>query len=148
MISVNQYKAIETYCKRIVKRAKANLRRKNKLASGVLYDSITYRINKRSSAFQFEYAAHGEFVEKGRRPYPNRVYRRGSGGSGRKSKFVEAIDEWIKRKGLNLNKFAVVNSINKKGIKKYPFISNEIDKSQEELYELLLEAYQKDIDSI
>jgi hypothetical protein len=131
-----------------VKRAKANLRRKNKLASGVLYDSITYRINKRSSAFQFEYAAHGEFVEKGRRPYPNRVYRRGSGGSGRKSKFVEAIDEWIKRKGLNLNKFAVVNSINKKGIKKYPFISNEIDKSQEELYELLLEAYQKDIDSI
>ena len=148
MISVNQYIAIETYCKRIVKRAKSNLRRKNKLASGSLYDSVTYRINKRNSSFQFEYAQHGEFVEKGRRPYPSRVYRRGRGGSGKKSAFVEAIDEWIKRKGLNLNKFAVVNSINKKGIKPYPFISNEIDKSQEELHDLLFEAYQKDIDEV
>ena len=135
MISVNQYKAIETYCKRIVKRAKANLRRKNKLASGVLYDSITYRINKRSSAFQFEYAAHGEFVEKGRR-------------RGAKMPPIEPIAKWIKSRGLDLNAFAVAKSIQKKGIKKYPFISNEIDKSQEELYDLLLQAYQKDIDSI
>jgi hypothetical protein len=135
MISVNQYIAIETYCKRIVKRAKANLRRKNKLASGVLYDSITYRINKRSSAFQFEYAAHGEFVEKGRR-------------RGAKMPPIEPIAKWIKQRGLDLSPWAVAKSIQKKGIKKYPFISNEIDKSQEELHDLLFEAYQKDIDSI
>jgi hypothetical protein len=134
LFTINQYKAIETYCKRIVKRAKSNLRRKNKLASGSLYDSITYRINKRNSSFQFEYAQHGEFVEKGR--------RRGIMPP------VEPIAKWIKQRGLNLSPWAVAKSIKKKGIKPYPFISNEIDKSQEELHDLLLQAYQRDIDEV
>jgi hypothetical protein len=148
MVSNNQYIAIETYCKRIVKRAKSNLRRKNKLASGSLYDSITYRINKRNSSFQFEYAQHGEFVEKGRKPYPNRIYGRGRGGGSGKSKFIENLEKWAKLKGIKASPFAIANSINKKGIKPYPFISNEIDKSQEELHDLLFEAYQKDIDEV
>jgi hypothetical protein len=134
MISDWEYVAIVDYCKRIVKRAKSNLRRKKKLATGVLYDSITYTIDRKTGNFQFEYAAHGEFVEKGRR-------------RGAKMPPIKPIEKWIKSRGLDLNAFAVAKSIQKKGIKPYPFITNEVDKSINELAYLLEEAVAKQIES-
>jgi hypothetical protein len=144
MFSVNQYNAVKTYCERIVKRAKANLRRKKKIASGALYESIKYKINRQTETFYFEYDAYGQFVESGRKPYPNRIYGRGRGGGSGKSKFIENLEKWAKLKGIKASPFAIANSINKKGIKAVPFITHEIDKSEDELVALLEEAIEKD----
>lgn len=144
MFTINQYNAVKTYCERIVKRAKANLRRKKKIASGALYESIKYKINRQKETFFFEWDAHGDFVESGRKPYPNRIYGRGRGGGG-KSKFIENLEKWAKLKGIKASPFAIANSINKKGIKAVPFITPEIDKSEDELVALLEDAIERDL---
>ena len=133
MFTINQYNAVKTYCERIVKRAKANLRRKKKIASGALYESIKYKINRQKETFYFEWDAHGDFVEKGRR-------------RGARMPPIKPLEQWIKRRGLDLSAWAVAKSIQKRGIKPVPFITPEIDKSEDELVALLEEAIEKDFE--
>jgi hypothetical protein len=102
------YKKLVEYGQKTVAKARAKLMRKPLPASSDLVKSIEYKVYQNGTV-KFEFNQYGEYVDKGRKknstPPP----------------YAPIID-WVKKKGLDLNPYAVAKSIGKKGIKKYPWI--------------------------
>lgn len=98
-------KKIKVFAKDYQEAVKAELKRLDKIATGKLVNSIKAEVKEKGNKFSIGFTSldYYKFVDEGRRP-----------GAARPP--IKAIAEWIKVKGLNLNPFAVANSIAKKGI--------------------------------
>jgi hypothetical protein len=145
MLSARVYRMLNEYAAGVVKKARRRLRFKGLGNSSALVKSIDYAV-RQDMSIEFEFNEYGEYVDKGRR-------------KGAKMPPIKPIEKWIKRKGLDLNAFAVAKSISKKGIKPFPWIVNvfpsdeypnskpsrELDRFYEELVVLQIED---DLDTI
>jgi hypothetical protein len=115
----------------VVALAKANLVRGKKIATGSLYNSVSFKISKRGQVvFQADESA--TFVQSGRKP----------------GKFPPppAIAEWARVKGLpqfrdkkgryisnDSRAFLLGRAIAKKGIKPFPFYTDAVEQSLDQL---------------
>lgn len=106
----------------LIVRIKQDLKSSGKSADGTLINDTKGETRVVGSAVVFEGKApeHYIFVDKGRKPNS-------------KPPPVKPIDAWIKKKGLDLNAFAVAKSIGKKGIKATNIYSDNVDKFIKEL---------------
>lgn len=113
---------------RVVALAKANLRRGKKIATGALYNSISFIITKKGDV-KFLADDSATFVESGRKP---------------NSRFPppNVIADWAKVKGIqrfrdkkgryisnDTRTFLLSRSIAKKGIKPFPFYTDAVEQS-------------------
>ncbi len=117
--------ALEALNKRgntFIVRIKQELKSAGKSATGSLISNTRGTTKVSGSRIIFEATApeHYVFVDKGRRP-------------GAKQPPVKPIQEWIKRKGLDLNAFAVARSIAKKGIKATNIYTSAINRFKEDI---------------
>ncbi len=65
-MSPEEYNVYNNWGAQVVAQAKANLRQKNKIATGELYDSISYEVDPKGGV-TFYYEDYGEYVESGRK---------------------------------------------------------------------------------
>jgi len=127
------------WAKNVVALAKNKLVQRNKIASGTLYNSISFQIDSKGQ-INFLADDSAKFVESGRRP----------------GKFPppQAIAKWAKVKGLpqfrdkkgryisnDSRAFLLSRSIAKKGIKPFPFYSDAVEESIDQLAVSLEEGY-------
>lgn len=120
---------------------KLKLKEKNKIATGKLYNSIDYKIKNTDKGFSIYFLAEKYYIniENGRKP-------------GGKMPPVEAIKRWISIKNINLNKgqsksgaeFMIARSIQKKGIKANPFLTNA-KQGLKDYSKSLNKAFEKDL---
>jgi hypothetical protein len=105
------YKKLIEYSQKTVAKARAKLRAKPLSASSDLLKSIQFEITPKGNyaKVEFSFLAYGEYVDRGRR-------------KGATPPPIKPIQDWIKKKGLDLNAYAIAKSISKKGIKPYPWI--------------------------
>lgn len=149
-MSPEEYNVYNNWGAQVVAQAKANLLQKNKIATGVLYKSISYEVDPKGGVI-FYYEDYGEYVESGR--------KRGSMPP------VKPLIEWAKIKGLDQFRdkkgryisnesrgWAIAMSIKNKGIKAFPFYQDAIDQSTDDLaYQLeeaLAQAVETDIEAL
>jgi hypothetical protein len=127
---------------KVVALAKANLRRGKKIATGTLYNSISFTISKKGEV-KFLADDSAGYVEGGRPRFPGR-------GVNLKGKFANNIKDWAKVKGLprfrdkkgryisnDSRAFLIARSINEKGIKPFPFYTDAVEQSLDLLAESL-----------
>ena len=145
------YNTLVEWASNVTAQAKANILRKNKIATGNLYDSITFEVYPDGSV-EFFYDDAGDYVEGGRPP---------------NSKFPPPpiIKQWIKVKGLSQwrNKkgrfisrdaqtFLIGRAIAKNGIKPFPFFTDPFDEAMKSyayiLEEAIVQEMENDIDMI
>lgn len=116
------------WAKDVVALAKNNLLKRNKIATGVLYNSISFEINTKGEV-TFLADETAEFVESGRKP---------------NSKFPPppAIEQWAKIKGIpqfrdkrgryisnESRTFLLSRAIAKNGIRPFPFYTDAVEES-------------------
>ena len=145
------YNTLVEWASNVTAQAKANILRKNKIATGNLYESITFTVLP-DGTVDFYYDDAGDYVEGGRR-------------KGAKFPPISKMKQWIKIKGLeqwrnkkgrfisrDAQAFLIARGISKNGIKPFPFFSdpfNQAMKSYEYiLEEALVQDIQNDIDTI
>jgi len=116
------YEALSKRGNTLITRIRQELRAGGKSATGGLISGTTGAVKIEGTRVVFTGMApeHYIFVDKGRRP-------------GAKPPPVRPIKEWIKRKGLDLNEFAVARSIAKKGIKPTNIYTNAVKEFTESL---------------
>lgn len=86
MVDPNIYNALNEWAVQVVQLARNNLKNAGKVATGVLYDSISFKITQDGDV-QFYYEDYGDNVEAGRKP-------------GSRMPPVQKIIAWAKIKGL------------------------------------------------
>tara|TARA_Y100000401_G_scaffold42686_1_gene32522 strand:- start:57 stop:578 length:522 start_codon:yes stop_codon:yes gene_type:complete len=105
---------VENYLKsvgrKIVRQAKNNLKKGDKVVSGSLLGSIKYKVLKTAEGFtiQFTMADHGKFMDKGVSGTNKRRYFKDINNTRRQSPFryknlqppASALDKWIVRRGI------------------------------------------------
>jgi hypothetical protein len=98
------------------------LRAAGKSATGTLIKETKGETTVNGNVVLFEGKApeHYEFVDKGRK-------------AGAKPPPIKPIDAWIKKKGLDLNAYAVAISIGRKGIKPTNIYTDNVDRFIKEL---------------
>lgn len=125
METSNQYPALTELLIKIGKATKetykANLKEKNKFATGKLYNSINYRVESTDKGVKLYFVADKYYlnIENGRK-------------AGGKMPPVEVIKRWMAIKGIkprpnqsiNTTAYMISRSIQKKGIKPNPFLRN------------------------
>ena len=145
------YNTLVEWASNVTAQAKANILRKNKVATGNLYESITFEVLPNGTV-NFYYDDAGDYVEGGRPP---------------NSKFPPPpiIKQWIKVKGLSQwrNKkgrfisrdaqtFLIGRAIAKNGIKPFPFFTDPFDEAMKSyayiLEEAIVQEMENDIDMI
>ena len=116
----------------VVTNAKSILLRNKKIATGELYDSITYNVSSNGD-ISFSYAEEGKYVESGRRkgarfppPQPILKWIKIKGIKGRD----RTTGRFIKDKALV---FLIQRAISRDGIKPVPFMQLSIDKATQQL---------------
>jgi hypothetical protein len=116
----------------VVTNAKSILLRNKKIATGNLYNSITYNVSS-DGDISFSYAEEGKYVESGRRkgarfppPAPILKWIKTKGIKGRDTK----TGRFIKDKALV---FLFQRAISRDGIKAVPFMQIAIDKATQQL---------------
>ena len=149
-MSPEEYNVYNNWGAQVVAQAKANLRQKNKFATGELYESISYEVDPKGGVI-FYYEDYGEYVESGRRPG--------------KMPPVGPLIRWAKIKGLGQFRdkkgrfisneqrgWAIAFGIKKNGIKAFPFYQDAIDQSMNDLeYQLeeaVAQAAESDIEAL
>lgn len=149
-MSPEEYNVYNNWGAQVVAQAKANLRQKNKFATGELYESISYEVDPKGGV-TFYYEDYGEYVESGRRPG--------------KMPPVGPLIRWAKIKGLGQFRdkkgrfisneqrgWAIAFGIKKNGIKAFPFYQDAIDQSMNDLeYQLeeaVAQAAESDIEAL
>lgn len=149
-MSPEEYNVYNNWGAQVVAQAKANLRQKNKFATGELYESISYEVDPKGGVI-FYYEDYGEYVESGRRPG--------------KMPPVGPLIQWAKIKGLGQFRdkkgrfisneqrgWAIAFGIKKNGIKAFPFYQDAIDQSMNDLeYQLeeaVAQAAESDIEAL
>ena len=120
------------WAQKVVTNAKSILLRNKKLATGKLYNSITYNVSS-DGDISFSYAEEGKYVESGRRrgarfPPPAPILRwiKVKGIKGRDPK----TGRFIKDTALV---FLFQRAISRDGIKPVPFMQLAIDKATQQL---------------
>jgi hypothetical protein len=116
----------------VVTNAKSILLRNKKIATGKLYNSITYNVSS-DGDISFSYAEEGKYVESGRRkgarfppPAPILKWIKIKGIKGRD----RTTGRFIKDKALV---FLLQRAISRDGIKPVPFMKLSIDKATQQL---------------
>jgi len=145
------YNTLVEWASNVTAQAKSNILRKNKVATGNLYESITFEVLP-DGTVNFYYADAGDFVESGRR-------------KGAKFPPISKMKQWIKVKGLSQwrNKkgqfisrdaqaFLIARGISKNGIKPFPFFTDPFDEAMKSyeyiLEEAMLEEISNDLDLV
>jgi len=126
------------WANRVVTLAKQNLQRGKKIATGTLYNSMSFSITPKGKV-TFQYAEEGKWVQRGRRAFPNR-------GVNPEGEFVKSIAKWATTKGLpqfrdkkgryisnNSRAYLIATSINRKGIKPFPFYTEAVIQATKQL---------------
>ena len=120
------------WAQKVVSNAKSILLSKRKIATGKLYNSITYNVSS-DGDISFSYAEEGKYVESGRRkgarfPPPAPILRwiKIKGIKGRDTK----TGRFIKDTALV---FLFQRAISRDGIKPVPFMQLAIDKATQQL---------------
>jgi hypothetical protein len=129
--------ALNNWALQVVTLAKANLLKRNKIATGELYNSVTYELTPKGDVL-FYYDNAGDYVEGGRKP-------------GSKFPPPPVIKQWIKIKGLNEWKtkegkpisrdaqtFLISRAIAENGIKPFPFFTDPLEEALT-TYEAIME---------
>ena len=134
-------KVLKLIGKESAKTYKKNLKEKKKIASGKLYNSISYRIEQTDNGIKLYFVAEKYYIniENGRR-------------AGAKMPPVDVIKRWMKIKniqpkdGISIDSAAylISRSIGKKGIKKNPFL-RDIKKGLSSWDARIKEAIAKDL---
>ena len=124
--------AEKKWAQSVVTNAKSILLRNKKIATGKLYNSITYNVSS-DGDISFSYAEEGKYVESGRRrgarfppPAPILKWIKIKGIKGRDAK----TGRFIKDKALV---FLFQRAISRDGIKAVPFMQLAIDKATQQL---------------
>ena len=145
------YNTLVQWASNVTAQAKANILRKNKVATGNLYKSISFEVLP-DGTVNFYYYDAGDFVESGRR-------------RGARFPPMSKIASWIKIKGLeqwrnkkgqfisrDAQTFLIARGISKNGIKPFPFFSDPFDEAMNSyayiLEEAIAEEIENDIDMI
>ena len=145
------YNTLVEWASNVTAQAKANILKKNKVATGNLYQSITFDVLP-DGTVNFYYDDAGDFVESGRR-------------KGAKFPPMSKMKQWIKVKGLaqwrnkkgrfisrDAQAFLIARGISKNGIKAFPFFTDPFDEAMKSyeyvLEEALVEEIENDIDTI
>jgi hypothetical protein len=158
-------KALATFLKYTVDKAKENLVNKKKNASKTLYNSLKYDYDVTKNSFSAsisaaDYASFQDLGVKGARSSkkaPNSPFKMGT-GSAPKKQFKGAIDRWVVRKGIaprNKGQFAsreqmvinIMRSIFNTGIAPSRFLSEPFEKGFTKLPDTIIEAYGLDVES-
>jgi hypothetical protein len=120
------------WAQKVVTNAKSILLRNKKIATGALYNSVTYNVSPDGN-ISFSYAPEGKWVESGRRkgarfppPTPITNWIRQKGIKGRDPK----TGRFISNKTLT---FLIQRAISKNGIKPVKFMSEAIEKATQQL---------------
>jgi hypothetical protein len=140
------YNTLVEWASNVTAQAKANILRKNKVATGNLYKSITFEVLP-DGTVEFYYDNAGDFVESGRR-------------AGAKFPPISKINQWIKVKGLEQWKnnkgkpisrdaqaFLIARGISKNGIKAFPFFTDPFDEAMKSYAYILEEAVVEDLEN-
>jgi len=110
MQSVERY--LNSFGKQIVNRAKGNLKRRDKVVTGKLLNSIKYNIKKTKDGYSVEFSMldYGKFIDKGvsgTKKKRSFVDYKGktlqspfSYGKSRDGSLTKALDKWIVRRGI------------------------------------------------
>jgi hypothetical protein len=145
------YNALVQWASNVTAQAKANILRKNKIATGNLYESITFDV-KPDGTVDFYYDDAGDFVESGRR-------------KGARFPPMTKIKQWIQVKGLaqwrnkkgrfisrDSQAFLIARGISKNGIKPFPFFTDPFDEAMKSyeyiLEEAIVDDIQNDVDMV
>ena len=144
-MSPEEYNVYNNWGAQVVAQAKANLRQKRKIASGKLYESITYEVSPKGGVI-FYYEDYGEYVESGRKKGimppvgPLIQWAR-----------VKNLQQFRDKKGKYISNeqrgWAIAFGIKKNGIKAFPFYQEAIDQSTDDLAYQLEEALAQAIEA-
>ena len=137
---------ITKYGNQVENEIETRLNNYGKIASGKLYDSIRYEVKQAKGEFilSFLMASYGYYVDKGVKPHPE--YLTGK-GTGKKSKFIEALKKWCKIKGIPQNAaYPIRRSIWKYGIKPTNFFTIPTTRRQKYFENELGNMMAKDLD--
>jgi len=142
----NLEKQIEAFKKYVIQQSKSNLTKNGKKASGSLYNSIDAESNTSQNSFELDFIMeqYGQFVDLGVKgknsssKAPNSPFKFGT-GTGRKGGLTQAIDKWVRLKGLQFKSketgmklsykntsFLITRSTYNKGIKPTLFLLNHL----------------------
>jgi len=142
----NTKKALENFGKYLVKESRKNLTRKKKNVTNSLYDSLDYQVKAMPNSFEFDFLMeeYGEWVDKGRKAGKNPPF--------------SPLRKWVQDRRIqfrdNSGRFqtydqtawAVVKSIEKKGIEPSNFYTRPFNLGFQKLPNEVAEAYALDVE--
>lgn len=167
---IETQKALKSFADSVETKAKANLKKKNKVASGELYNSIKYdlKVNPNSFELTFDLTDYWEYVDYGVKGVGG-TKADGSRWNVKKvtnSRFkytnkrppISALNGWTIRKGIAPRNskgqftsrrglmFAISNSIFHTGLETTNFFSKPFENEFKKLESDIIEAYSLDVD--
>jgi len=112
--------------KNIIKDAKSNLKRKRKIATGNLYNSLAYKLTDDKTALEFDMEPYGYWIDQGRRPGP--ISKEGA----------KSLKKWMKKKGIDEKYLYVIKrAIERRGWKPTYFFTIPYEQYTEDMDKLI-----------
>ncbi len=163
---------LNSFGKSVVNKAKGILKRKDKVVSGNLLNSIKFRIKKDQDNLSVEFlmAEYGTFVDKGvsgtqqKRTYVDYKGQRKTSpysyGKTRDGGLTRGLDNWIVRRGIAPRdaqgrfisrkslKFLIARKIYTKGIQGVSFFQKPLQLGMKDFYNKVGKAIKEDIENI
>lgn len=170
MIALERY--LNSFGKSVVNKAKGILKRKKKVVSGKLLNSISYKLKKDNDGLtvQFMMVDYGTFVDKGvsgtkqRRTYVDYKGKRKDTpyefGKTRDGGLTRGLDNWIVRRGIAPRdakgrfisrkslKFLIARKIYTQGIQGISFFQKPLQIGMRDFYNQVGKAIKEDIENI
>lgn len=153
--------ALEAFRNRVIREARLNLKKQNKVSSGELYNSIKgseVKVTPRSLQFNIKMADYGTFIDKGvsgiKKKYATKYSYRD------KMPPPSALDNWIVRKGISPRdekgrfiprrslQFLIARSIYLNGIKPSLFFTTPFKKYAKALPDVIEKAFALDTEEL
>jgi hypothetical protein len=170
MIALERY--LNSFGKSVVNKAKGILKRKKKVVSGKLLNSISYKLKKDNDGLtvQFMMVDYGTFVDKGvsgtkqKRTYVDYKGKRKDTpyefGKTRDGGLTRGLDNWIVRRGIAPRdakgrfisrkslKFLIARKIYTQGIQGISFFQKPLQIGMRDFYKQVGKAIKEDIENI
>ncbi len=170
MIALERY--LNSFGKSVVNKAKGILKRKKKVVSGKLLNSISYKLKKDNDGLtvQFMMVDYGTFVDKGvsgtkqKRTYVDYKGKRKDTpyefGKTRDGGLTRGLDNWIVRRGIAPRdaqgrfisrkslKFLIARKIYTQGIQGISFFQKPLQIGMKDFYNQVGKAIKEDIENI
>ena len=170
MIALERY--LNSFGKSVVNNAKGILKRKKKVVSGKLLNSISYKLKKNNDGLtvQFMMVDYGTFVDKGvsgtkqKRTYVDYKGKRKDTpyefGKTRDGGLTRGLDNWIVRRGIAPRdaqgrfisrksiKFLIARKIYTQGIQGISFFQKPLQLGMRDFYNQVGKAIKEDIENI